>query len=64
LSCRIDTMSRSGAHGKDQKFVTFKLENATHCKLMYGAQPDIIFDGLNPISRRVFVKKYGLCNKG
>jgi hypothetical protein len=31
---------------------------------MYGVQPDIIFDGSNPVSRRVFAEKNGLCNKG
>lgn len=57
LSSIRNTMLRthgSGIHGKGQKFVMVKMRKATHCELMYGAQLDIIFDGSNPVSRRIF----------
>ena len=31
---------------------------------MFVEQPNIIFNGINPISKRMFTEKYGSCNRG
>ena len=55
----------SDARGEDQRLVRVKLQNAaTHLDPMFAEQLDIIFDGINPISRKKFAETYGLCNRG
>ena len=58
------TKSRgSGVVGEDQRLVRVKLVNvAMHLDPMFVEQRNIIFDRVNPISKSMFAKKYGLCN--